>query len=392
MLVVSLSPSDYTRYGLLVSGLALLVPLVTLNVHIAPGRLLFDHTNDGKAQSSLLFTSLAGALVLATGFLVTLFPLTLLFDNNELLTEDKTTVLILLAILVLLRVIAESAATVARAFGATKAFVLLTAVQSIGLLVFYVGLRELFGASFQVLLLAYVFAGVALAGIALSYLRKHLSEISWETSLFKSALHFSAPTTVHVVALWAISSSGRWIGTAYLPLDQMAPYILTTQIVGVFGMISRAFFDAKLPEIGTAFGEQRWSQGAQIVWNATLAAAVSVVGLYAVLFVALFFLQVPVPSGYRPSFALVALAALANLTDAFYLRGVQILQGMKKTGVQAVATLISGASTVVASIILVSLFQQTGLIFATVLGFTIQAGISNLLAQRHLVELTIGQA
>jgi O-antigen/teichoic acid export membrane protein len=77
-------------------------------------------------------------------------------------------------------------------------------------------------------------------------------------------------------------------------------------------------------------------------------------------------------------------AAMVNLLDVAYIGGTQLLQALKKTRTQAVATVTAGTATVLLNLLLVRLWGATGLMVALVLGTALQAVFSNLLARRRL--------
>jgi len=65
ILVATISGEDFTRFGLMLSGFALLVPLATFNIHVAPTRLYFN-SDDTQVRANLLKSSLAGAVCLGS--------------------------------------------------------------------------------------------------------------------------------------------------------------------------------------------------------------------------------------------------------------------------------------------------------------------------------------
>ncbi|MBS3820917.1 MAG: hypothetical protein KGY81_04050, partial [Phycisphaerae bacterium] len=165
---------------------------------------------------------------------------------------------------------------------------------------------------------------------------------------------------------------------------RLASFTLVTQITAAVNMIGQALFQARLPEIGAAFGRRQHRHGARLVVQTTLLGLGLVVAAYATLFVVLCGLDVPLPEAYRPSLTVLLVAAAANLCFSIHLQGVQILRNLKRTGTQAGSTLFSAGVTVAMSFALGAALGETGLMIALAAGFAVQAASSNWLAVRAL--------
>ncbi len=70
--------------------------------------------------------------------------------------------------------------------------------------------------------------------------------------------------------------------------------------------------------------------------------------------------------------------------SALYLFGLQLLFGLKKTGVQAACTVSSGTLTVLLSFLFCTLWADFGLILAMTIGLALQAGLTNWFAWKNL--------
>ena len=143
------------------------------------------------------------------------------------------------------------------------------------------------------------------------------------------------------------------------------------------GALGRALFDARLPEMASGFASDEPSSGVRLADQTTALSLALTVIVYAGLAALVFVFSVPIPNGYRPTPMLLALAMLANLFDAAYLRGVQVLHLSKRTREQAATTVSVGLVTVVLSFVLVGVGGDTGLMAAVVIGLFLQAVFSN---------------
>jgi O-antigen/teichoic acid export membrane protein len=282
-----------------------------------------------------------------------------------------------MALVILGMIVTQYGATFFRIRGNAGMFLLLALSQSFGVVLAFLLIFRLTTMGMASLVWAYVAAQTVSALFVLASSKTVLSRGRVSKQEVGRSFHFAWPTAVHLVALWGISGSGRWIGAYYLPLVELAAFTLLTQLVMVVGGLSRAIFDTRLPEIASGFASPDVSKGVDLVTKTTWLAGALVLATYGGVGFLLFVLNVPIPAAYAPSLPLLLLALLASLGDVAYLRGVQILHYSKHTKTQAMATLLSGSLVVVLSFALVGGHGDVGLLFAVVGGLALQALFSN---------------
>jgi len=378
-LVAVLTPEEFTRFGLMVSAVAILTPLFSLNAHLAPGRLYFDYEQPHR-QAELLFSSLLGALGFVTLGLVACVCVLRLGGVIEPISLGSLDVQTWVSLVVVLLVAGDFGLTLIRIRGDAAVFFVASAVSGFGILGAFLALGPWVEDGFLRSIIAVAAGRGAAAAIVLVHAGKYLRGARFRWSMLGKSLSYSWPTTFHVLALWAVSQSGRWIGTRYMSLGELAPYTLVTQIVVAGMMISRALFEARRPDIGAAFGRGAPRQAVQILRNTMLASLALVFVMYLGLYFAFFVLHLSLPESYAPTPALLIAAGVACALDTVYLQGVHILHGLKKTRSQAVSTVLSGAVTVALSFALASRYGDHGLIVAMAIGMGLQAVVSNGLA------------
>ncbi len=376
ILVATIPGEDFTRFGLMLSGFALLVPLLTLNIHIAPTRLYFDSA-DTQVSANLLKSSLVGAVCLGFVGVSVLLILLRVVGSWEPVSGGSTRLQLGMALVILGMIVTQYGATFFRIRGNAGMFLLLALSQSFGVVLAFLLIFRLTTMGMASLVWAYVAAQTVSALFVLASSKTVLSRGRVSKQEVGRSFHFAWPTAVHLVALWGISGSGRWIGAYYLPLVELAAFTLLTQLVMVVGGLSRAIFDTRLPEIASGFASPDVSKGVDLVTKTTWLAGALVLATYGGVGFLLFVLNVPIPAAYAPSLPLLLLALLASLGDVAYLRGVQILHYSKHTKTQAMATLLSGSLVVVLSFALVGGHGDVGLLFAVVGGLALQALFSN---------------
>ncbi|MBI5960298.1 MAG: hypothetical protein HY866_16275 [Chloroflexi bacterium] len=366
------------------SFIYLSMPIVSLNLHIAPSRLFFDY-DAPEQQRQMLFTSLASAVSLTlSGTLLFIIALTAL-QLSDPVSQGSLGIQGLIALTIIVMIVVEFGRTLLRIKGNGFLYLVVSLLQSVGLIGTYFLITVFrFIDLFDGLLIAFLLSNGSTALVVLVYWLRNFKVARFNRSMLSKALLFSLPTSIHLIAMWAINMSGRWIGLLYLTLAEIAPYVLVTQMYSAVAMLSRAVFESLLPEYNAAFGAENYRHGRRILRFATWASIALILAIYGALYFALYVLQVDLPQGYNPSPVMVLIAALISVLDAIYLQGIQLLQALKKTHLQAVTTVISGSAAVLVSIVLVHSSGETGLLIATAVAWLFQAGLSNRVAYRQL--------
>jgi O-antigen/teichoic acid export membrane protein len=384
MLLSRLTAEDYTRFGLLTSIFALVVPLVSQNIQLAPSRLFFDETSD-RGRATILGSSLGGALLLAALGLSAALGLLLAFSLRDPVTGGAVELRLAIAGTILLIIINQFGVTFYRVIGSPHLFLLNAVLQSLGLIQAYL-LASTFAPQVSALIYAYLAAQGLSALIVLVTVPLKLRTLRYSRGAVGRAFHFSWPTAVHLLALSAIMTGGRWIGTSSLTLSTLAPYTLVTQLVAVVGALQRSLFDAVVPTVARSFAAADHDHARHVVTRTSLWAGFMGMAVYGVLSVVLEFRPGLLPIPLKPPATLLLLAAFASAFDAWYLRGVQILHYSKRTRTQAVATVTSGVISSTLAFPLVRAYGLDGLLGSLILGVALQAILSNALANRAFVS------
>lgn len=382
-LVATLSPADFARYGLFTSLIVLLPRVLSLNVHSAPTRLLFDYGSP-KDRAALLTSSLLASLGLTGLALVLILGALRIVPEADFLTDGRTDLQAGIALCVLLSVCVQFALAVARISGRARLFAAISVLQTAGVVALYVAAAGALQGSFPLVIASYAVGLAVVSCVGLYGVRQSCAAGEFRTDLAHAAFRFAAPTVVSFLAVWAITSSGRWVGAHLLGLDAIAGYILLTFLLSGMGMFGRALFDAALPAIGEAFAAGRHDTGERIIRRTTIAACTVVTCAYAAISAGLRWLPLPIPSAYVPGLDLLAAALAASLFDCLYLYGMQLLTALKRTRVLANATLAAAFAVLLLSVVLGRAWGTFGLISATTIGISIQGLLSIALSRSEL--------
>lgn len=378
-----LTAEEFSRYGLMSSVIVLLTYALSFNIHVAPGRLFFDY-DDQNEQSMLLSTTLLAASGLALLGLLAILGFIKLNGIEDPISTGSIDIQVLIALAILSTVWFQFSVTVMRIEGNVVYYGAVHILQRVVLIGGFIALHFLMTDTFRALVIAYSCSTLLSGAGGIYHCRSHLNIDRLSRRILRVAIRFSAPTTVHAVALWAVMSSGRWIGALYMSLEDLAPYTLVTLFFGLVSMFPRALFEARVPAIGTTFAKRNYTEGRRIINVTVLASVFITLSIYAVTFVLLFLFGVRLPDAYMPTPLLIVFASAANVFDTIYLRGIQILTATKRTGTQAMVTILSGLLTVVGSFFLVSAYGDSGLVAAFTGGLFVQALGANIVAQQSL--------
>lgn len=383
LLITQMSAEQFSRYGLLSTLFLIIGAIFTLNIHLAPARLIFDSDVPQK-RADLLFTSLTGMLLMFAAWSVVVLIALQGSNIQDPVTQGNFFVQLAVLLCVAALRISDFGTVLMQVEGKAALFATTAVVRQMGLLGAFYGLSYLLTDAFIAFVLAFLVSSIAAMSVSLRYVWQRIRQGRFQKTWFYQSLDYAAPTAIHLIAIWFIQSSGRWIGTRYMTLEELAPYTLITQIVLIVTMFSRAFFSARAPEIGAAFGAHELQKGMRVI-NSTVILTLPFLLLgYVALYILTYVLQVDLPLDYRPTILLMAFAVVINIFDLIYLRGIQTLGGLKKNHAQAIATVFSGIVTILISFPLAAAFSDIGLIIAMTLGYGVQAISSNLMAQYQL--------
>ena len=385
VLTLTLTPADFSRYGLFLSALQVFVALATLHIHMAPTRLAFDLKPGGQKLADLLKTAGAAALLgslLALGVLVLGLQSTSWTDplfQGELSAQLAFTLAIISLVLVQL---ASALLKIQRQ--ALKLLVMLN-VQSYSILIIYLIIHPHFEDKFLSLILSYGLGLSLAAALGLTSTGPYLFKGRLSKPHFKEAFVFTLPIGLQTMVLWAVQSAGRWIGVLYMDLTQLAPYMLVVQLVGIIHTINLALFDARVPDIGKCFASGDLRTGVTII-NKTLLLSLGVISLaFAAIWFLFVFMGLQLPQGYTPSLSLIIIAFVICCLEALYVRALQIFTALKRTVLGAAATAVSAVITIALSFYLAPIWQDTGLILAGAIGIGTQALLSSFLARKVII-------
>ncbi|WP_372715882.1 lipopolysaccharide biosynthesis protein [Novipirellula sp.] len=385
VLLALVSPADFSRYGMLLAAVNLLVPLLSLGIVFAPMRLAFDHPQGAKRNSLFRTTLFTTTAIAGTGLTLTLAILLVAVPDDPL-THGSSLLRCCIAFHVFAAILSEFAFSLLRVKGQAVRFALAACVYAFA--PFFISLPFLLWTSTEPLIVISASMACGLFGAFLIAMHGEIKRIllaAPEAGLLSSLLHYSLPVSMHLIGLWAINASGRWIGTISQTLEEMASFTLFSAIASLLMGFPVALLEARLPKYNSAFGRREYSQAISILSRCMALALAVIVVIYLLIATSLYFGAARLPVQYIPSKLTLGCFCLFNLFHCIYLIGVNILSGLKRTSFLAAATIVAGSVTIAVSYFGCLWYGEIGLVIAMVSGMLCQAGVVNLVAF-HLVS------
>ncbi|WP_146594731.1 hypothetical protein [Novipirellula galeiformis] len=374
------SPADFTRYGMLLAAVNLLVPMLSLGIVFAPMRLAFDHPQGAKRDSLFRTTLLTTIAIAGIGLSLTLAALQIAVPSDPL-THGAILLRSCIAFQILAAILSEFAFSLLRVKGQAVRFALAACIYACA--PFFIALPFLLWTTTEPLIVISASMASGLLGAFLIAMHgdfRRILSAAPEAGLLKSLLGYSIPVSLHLIGLWAINASGRWIGTISQTLEEMASFTLFSAIASLLMGFPVALLEARLPRYNSAFGRHDYSQAIAILRRCMALAIAVIVAVYAMTFMCLYWGADWLPAQYIPSKLTLGCFCLFNVFHCTYLIGVNTLSGLKRTSSLAASTIIAGSVTIAVSYFGCLWYGEIGLVIAMVAGMLCQAALVNLIA------------
>lgn len=344
LLTYFLTPAEYASFGLLTSVIALATMLIALGIPTAPTRLLFDYKGlerDNFVKSTLIYTLIFGAALL----LPLAYALHFIRIDNQQLFAHPISLLVMLSV-VFTAIIEHTRATL-RALGNFWAFIIINNVRHLGLVALIAFMFTQGGITFIGTVFCQSLALMTAALVGFFSLWQKISHGHLKRQFFKPAVHFGLPVALSGLFGWLLVSSGQWLGSHYLGLAAMAPYILAVQITNIINMVPRMTFESRIPDIGESISAQKLNEGHKIVFSTSILNAAGICIIYFLIWVALYVIGFQLPKGYELTSTILLCCFILNLVDVYFLHGYQTLMLYKDTKAVALWVALSSAITIV---------------------------------------------
>ncbi len=386
VLLAFVTPADFSRYGMLLAAINLMVPLLSLGLVYSPARLAFDYA-EGPSRDSLFRTVLFATIKLTGLGLLGLLAVYGAVSIDDPLTQGSMLLAACVAAQIFAAILSEYAFSLLRVDGLAMRFAISASVYALG--PFLISLPFLWLDLFEPLIVISGSMAIGLFGsfaIAMYASFGRIVTADAKPEMLRSSLHYSVPVSLHLIGLWAINASGRWIGTTSQTLDEMASFTLLSSVAALLMGFPTALLEARLPKFYTAFGEHKAVEGVGILRASMRFAMISIAAIY--LMMGLFFMLGSqwISSQYVPSLSTLVCFLVFNLSHCQYLIGVTTLSGLKRTSSLAMSTLTAGSLSILISYFGCRHYGEMGLVAGMLAGMFCQALMVNAIASIQMKE------
>lgn len=371
------SQSDVYRFGLFVSLSNIVVPIFSLNIHMAIGRILFDIDSDiNRAQ--YLFTSIIIS-ILSTTFCLSILALVLyFFQLTDALTEGRVANYLILVSTTVCFILNQYFTVLLRLNDKASSFVVFGLISG--------ACAPLFAAC------AWYFGLPAFLSVVLGYAGSQvigsLYAFHHSYDLFKGAklslkfmgraLRYSVGTVIFAISQWATNYFGRWLSISFLKQNDLATYTLMGQFLIALTMTLTTIYESRRPSILRDFSNNEISSGTAKIDVCFRQSLIFVAGIFMIVLCVFPFRDQILPEMYNLELGSIIASFAQVLCYCYSTRIYWISIGSRRTSAFGLSAAMSAVACVVIMYLLGSLVDVGGL-------FLISAG--SLLLQGFLAQM-----
>ncbi|MGV0761674.1 hypothetical protein V6768_20320 [Tistrella mobilis] len=383
LLIGSMSADEFARYGLFTAATFILVPLLSLNVHMAGGRLFFDR-NDHGGRASLMISLLSWGLVLVVGGVLLLGGLLLLIGAADPLTLGQPLLVILIGLSIASAVLVQFYGLLFRLVDKPALFAMVSGLLGFGLLGAYAVTSRVLDDKLVAAVVAYLLTNVVTVLIAAIPARPYLGGGRWEMAALRPAASYGSGTMVQNVVTWVNGQSGRWIGTLTMPVAALAGYTLMSYVAMAANLVAMVLFETMRIDIMKSHVDGAEDRSRRLIDRTVFVSFALVLLVYMAVFGLQRVQDGLLPPGYHIDTGLVLAAAAFSLLQIVFLRAFWLATSHKRTKTLATVMVLAAIVTLFASWLLAREYGDLGLMVGAAVGALLQAVAGNLLMARIL--------
>lgn len=343
IVIASMSAAEFARFGLFTSAVAVLVPALTMNLHMSIGRMYFDHQTD-EARASAHLSSLAAALLgllVGSGLLMAILDV---FGIEDPLAFGDLRLQFLILLCTVLLVLMQSGAILSRVRDQSMIFALASTMSGFGLLAGYIFFEWRVEDKLLALVYAYIFAqGGAWLCTSPMYFYS-LKHGALCRGYVRPAFAYASGATIYVVSTWVIAQAGRWVGGFTLTEAEAAGYTLISYGMVVLGVLINAYAETRRIPFLTDFSAGRVDAALKTMSHVTRRNFMLVVAAYVVGVLVIFFKDWLLPQDYDVRMIWLLPAFAYSVAGVLFNRAFWFFGALKKTWWLAGVTSASAAA------------------------------------------------
>ncbi|WP_417612150.1 lipopolysaccharide biosynthesis protein [Parasphingorhabdus sp.] len=381
LLVFIGSPEDVNRFGLLISFLALAVPVLSLNIHTSIGRVYYDIDDPDERSRYVISCLLFSVLGVSFGTIL-LSAIAMIGTYDDGLTNGNASFGIVLVITAAVFTINQFFNLLLRLEGKILPFIIFGVTTGLGSLVFsllgvWASIAPLYAA-----IVGYSGAQIAAIIVGICFARGDLSSLGLSFSKFKIALAYSSGTLIMAVAQWVVNYSGRWIGASWVQAEELASYTLVGQLLVGVAMMCSTLYESSRSEIIRQFSGGNIDAAMKVIHNRYLDSLKLVMLIFGTGFLTYPFVGFILPREYNFPFIWMIAAFFQMLAYCFSLRTSWTAIGLYRSKVFGVSAIVGAVCNISLALSIGPKFGLSILFFAAGLGLLLQAVITQLVLRK----------
>lgn len=381
LLVFVGSTEDVYRFGLLLSFLALAVPVFSFNIHTSIGRIYYDIADPTERSKYLVTCLFLGVLGVSLGTIL-LAALATLSSYDDNLTGGQSQFGIILILAAAIFTINQFFHLLLRLEGKILPFVIFGVTTGLGALVFSaVGI----GLDIEPLHAAiYGYSGAQIAAVlaGIIFARSDVSAIGFSFSRIKVALAYSAGTLVMSIVQWVVNYSGRWIGGSFSQADELASYTLVSQLLVAATMMCTTLYESSRSEIIRLFSAGKTESAQSVIQQRYNYSIKLILLIFGGCLLAYPIVGLIIPEGYEFPLVWLAAAFFQMMAYCFSLRTFWTAIGLYRTKTFGLSAVVGAICNLSFALTMGPKFGLSALFVAAGLGLLVQAIIAQLLLRR----------
>ena len=383
LLIGSMSADEFARYGLFTAANFILVPLLSLNVHMAGGRLFFDR-NDQTGRASLMISLLFWGMAFVVGGVLVLGAALWLVGPADPLTLGQPLLIALLGASIASAVVVQFYGLLFRLVDRPALFATVSTMLGFGLLASYAAISPAFDDKLVAAVVAYLATNLATVVVASIAARPYLKGGIWEVAAWRPAVSYGSGTMVQNVVTWVNGQSGRWIGTLTMPVAALAGYTLMSYVAMAANLVAMVLFETMRIDIMKSHVDGAEDRSRRLIDRTVFVSFALVLLVYMAVFGLQRVQDGLLPPGYHIDTGLVLAVAAFSLLQIVFLRAFWLATSHKRTKTLATVMVLAAIVTLFASWLLAREYGDLGLMVGAAVGALLQAVAGNLLMARIL--------
>lgn len=374
---------DVYRFGLFISLFGLIVPLLSLNMHMSIGRISFDIADERERCSYILSCLLSSLATVAVG-LVAVGLCLKGAEYRDALTDGRLQHYAMVFVAMLLFVSSQFFTVLVRLEDRARPFVIYGAVIGGGALIVFIVAHSLGVDPFLAAVAGY--SGAQLLAIIYGYVAtKHVMRLAVPSGRYlRAGFAYGAGTVVFAVAQSTINYSGRWMAGGWFNAADLAAYTLMGQFIVALTMTLSTLYEANRPAIMRDFAAGDIVSAMRKVDRSFRLSLMLVACIFLIIFASYPIWSGTLPEGFKIQFSWLGSALLQSIAYSISMRIYWSAIGVRKTMIFGMASVMGAATCIGGTLLLGPAIGLDGMLLAASFGLLMQAWIANIFLRQYL--------